>query len=112
MTVINNKKKLVPALISEGVLFEGKASSVGVLQVEGILVGEIWETDSLVIGETGKIEGNAQAETIVVYGVVTGNLAATTITLKKSAVVSGELRARQLIIERGANYRGNLIMEQ
>lgn len=109
---MHNRKGLIPALLSEGVIFEGKASSAVVLRVEGTLVGEIRETESLVIGEAGKIEGNAQAETIVVYGAVTGNLAATSITLKKSAVVSGELRARQLIIERGATYQGDLIMEQ
>ncbi len=111
MTVMNNKRKDIPALISEGVVFEGKVSSAGLLQVEGTLVGEIDDTDRLVVGESGRLEGNARAESMVIYGAVLGNLSASSVTLKHTAVVAGGLRTSRLVIERGATYSGDLVMD-
>ncbi|HEY0896554.1 MAG TPA: polymer-forming cytoskeletal protein [Sphingobacteriaceae bacterium] len=107
---MNNEKRDIPALISEGVMFEGRISSAGLLRVEGTLVGEIDDTVSLVVGETGRIEGNARADSIIIYGAVQGNLSATSITLKKTAAVTGGLRTGRLVIERGATYTGDLVM--
>jgi cytoskeletal protein CcmA (bactofilin family) len=90
--------------------FQGTVRSKGSIRVDGRVEGGV-SADSVFIGETGEIQGDITAKTIVVGGKVTGNIiASTTLELQARSQVYGDLRTAQLIISEGAVFEGNCVM--
>jgi cytoskeletal protein CcmA (bactofilin family) len=59
------------------------------------------------IGATGSVEGNIQAEDIIIAGKVKGTLNSRgKIALESSAQLEGDLNASRLTIAEGATFRG------
>jgi len=59
--------------------------------------------------EKSSVHGDIKAERIEIDGGVTGNLeSATKIVLKSQALVEGNLKAKELAIQEGAELKGNV----
>ena len=111
--VVSNKnmsKSKTPTLVSEGVTFEGQIRSGKVVRIEGMVIGDISETDNLIVGESGSVEGNIMAESILVFGTVCGNITGTFVDVRRTASISGNVTAAELAMEKGATYTGRLMM--
>ena len=79
--------------------------TVGELQLDGSITGDL-VCGSLVMGETGKVNGTISAETVTVRGAVTGEIRAKSVRLEKSAVVEGDVYHESLSVEAGAKLTG------
>ncbi|NPA41980.1 MAG: polymer-forming cytoskeletal protein [Aquificae bacterium] len=100
----------VNTLIGEGCSFEGNLSLSTATRIDGHVKGNIKSNSTLVIGESGKIEGDIQCTDILIHGVVNGNVEAQRIELKKGATLNGDIRVNVLVIEEGAVYNGHCSM--
>lgn len=97
-------------IISPGCKIEGEIFLDQVTRVHGQLKGKVRapEGSTLVLGETGVIEGNVQADRVVIDGYVKGDIHAfTNIVISSSGRVIGNLNAPSIQIECGAFFEGS-----
>jgi len=77
------------------------------LIVDGKIEGDIQSTGNLTVGENARIKAEIKTGTVIVYGKVHGNMAASErVELKASAEVIGDIKAKVLMIEAGAIFVG------
>lgn len=91
---------------------EGVLEVEGGLRVDGTVKGKISATDMLSVGDSGVIEAEVNVKTAVIGGKMVGNiLAQERIELQAKAVVEGDIRTKNLIVEEGAVFHGSCNMK-
>jgi cytoskeletal protein CcmA (bactofilin family) len=94
--------------IGEESFFEGKFSIRGSLRIDGRFEGQALLVDQLQVGPKGRVKTNIVATSIVVEGLVLGNMSATRrILLLSTARVLGDLKTPELIIQDGVILEGH-----
>jgi len=79
------------------------------VRVDGHVLGNITSTRLLIIGETGVVTGNVEADTLVLFGEITGEYhAANVVRVASTGRYQGNLRAGLLEIESGAKIEGKI----
>lgn len=92
--------------------FEGKLSFEGTVRIDGNYKGEIVTTDTLIVGQSAKVEGTIKVGSIIVNGEVHGNvIASQLVELKAPARWYGNIETPQLMIERGVIFQGSCQMD-
>src|SRR5262245_21051270 len=97
----------IETLVGPGVRLEGNLSFTGGLRIDGEVRGNLVaapdQPSVLVIGATGRVEGDIKATCMVVNGVVSGSIHVTgLLELHPGARVSGDLRYGALEVHAGA----------
>jgi cytoskeletal protein CcmA (bactofilin family) len=100
----------ISTLISEGCILDGNLKAPAYVRIDGQITGDIMVDEGLIVGEKGSILGNVITKEMVVYGTVTGNLQVSSIEIKASGKITGEIRTQTLVVENGAVYNGSLSM--
>ncbi len=100
----------VSTLIGEGCSFEGNLNLSTATRIDGRVKGNIRSEGMLIIGESGRVEGDIQCTEILIHGTVEGNVDAQRIELRKGATLNGDVRADVFVIEEGAVYNGHCSM--
>ncbi|UCH93206.1 MAG: polymer-forming cytoskeletal protein [Candidatus Aminicenantes bacterium] len=81
-------------------------------RIDGKFKGKILSGGSLIVGETGDLEADVEAESISINGRVKGSLnAKDRIEIFSLGRVTGKIVAPKLIIEEGAFFQGSCQME-
>lgn len=94
-------------VIGQGSEFGGKFAVRGNLRIDGKFEGESLLVDHLQIGAKGKVKSNVSATSVVIEGVVIGNITASTrILLLSTARVLGNIKTPELIIQDGVVLEG------
>ena len=87
--------------------FEGRFAVKGNLRIDGTFEGSILHVDQLQVGPEGKVKSDISASSVVVEGIVMGNISASTrILLLSTARVLGDIRTPELIIQDGVVLEG------
>jgi cytoskeletal protein CcmA (bactofilin family) len=102
------RRVLAASFIAENAALEGDLESQGDVQLDGALTGDI-SAQNLTIGETGRVVGSIEAETVEVRGEVSGSIKAHSVRLHGAARVTGDITHEQLSIEAGARFQGRSI---
>lgn len=97
-------------LINEGCKVEGDIDSDSVIRIDGTIQGNLNIGDGAIIGEKGLVKGNITTKSLIIYGVVNGNIDSDSLEIKSSGCVNGEIRTSKLHIEFGGVYNGALTM--
>ena len=93
--------------IGENSAFEGRFMVQGNLRIDGTFEGKTLLVDQLQIGEKAKVKTNINATSVVVEGLVIGNVTANRrILLLSTARVLGDLKTPELIIQDGVVLEG------
>ncbi|MFK7898347.1 MAG: polymer-forming cytoskeletal protein [Myxococcota bacterium] len=99
------------AFIDQGSEFEGKLSFKDTVRIDGTFSGEISSDNTLIVGESGQIHAQIKSVSVVISGLVEGDvLASEQIVLHKTAVVNGDLAAPKIMMEEGAQLNGAVRM--
>ena len=101
-------------IIAAGSRLEGKLYFENISRVHGILVGEIEARDgsTLILSESGMIEGNVNADTLMIDGFVQGNIhARTKVVISGTGRVLGNITTPSLTIGFGAFFEGDCLMD-
>jgi len=97
----------ISTLLGSDAEIHGSITTKGSIRIDGTVVGEISSPDTVTVGSTGSVEGNIEAEHIVVGGRVKGTLVARgRITLEGTGRLEGDLVAARLVIVEGAIFCG------
>jgi len=93
--------------LSADVEIKGNLKFSGELNFDGKLDGEIHTDGTLTLGESAIINGNINAQSVVVRGKINGNVnAREKVEIKSKAELFGDIRAAKLVIEEGVTYVG------
>lgn len=98
-------------IIGQGTRINGDLISNGDFRVDGAIEGGVKVGQRLVIGSTGKILGNIEADSATVAGHIKGNLTVKNVLeLKPSAKIDGDIITNKMVIEAGAQFNGRCTM--
>jgi cytoskeletal protein CcmA (bactofilin family) len=101
----------VNTLVGRGSHFEGKMTFEGVVRIDGSFAGEIVSDDTLIIGEGAEVRAELDVATLVIYGIVYGNIRASNcVEIHAPGHLVGNVVSPQLVVERGAIFDGNCRM--
>ncbi len=95
------------SVFAQDLVVEGDASSIGLIEVQGNVVGSLRAPEITVAG-SGRVEGSLVAHDLVVLGVVSGTVSARNVQLAQSAVVHADVIHERIAIETGAELEGRL----
>ena len=115
--MFNNRKKeiingpsppegLASSLLSSNLTVTGNLESDGDIQVEGTIHGNI-QSFSITVSDSGVVRGTIDAEKVTISGTITGKIRARHIILIKGANVTADLIQDRLSVEPGVFFEGN-----
>jgi cytoskeletal protein CcmA (bactofilin family) len=98
-------------LIGNGTNITGDIKSNGDVRIDGILHGNISISGKLVVGSTGKIEGNIICQNADISGEIKGKVSVSEmLVLKASAKLVGDIVTGKISIEPNATFTGTCNM--
>src|SRR5215510_14718706 len=95
-----------PSIIAEGTVIMGGIKTVGDVQIDGRVEGDL-HAASVTLGHAAELIGDLFAEHATVRGHVQGNVFAHHATLANGAHVNGNLLCRTFEVETGARLEGS-----
>ena len=98
----------INSLIGEGSSFSGDINLKGLLRIDGDFKGTISEGGKVLIGKSGRVEATINSGTIVIGGVLKGNInAAEKVVILSTGMLIGNVTAPRLLVEDGVILNGN-----
>lgn len=97
-------------LINEGCKVEGNLISDSFIRIDGAVQGNMEIEEGAIIGDKGVVTGDIKTKSLIIYGMVNGNINASSLEIMSSGSVNGEITTSKLHIEFGGVYNGSLIM--
>lgn len=109
--MLKNRKIELSTIVGKNSKIEGSFNLKGGVRVDGTIEGTL-ETDGFItIGLAGYAKASIRAKECLVSGTVVGDIfARETLELDKTAKVTGNISAKNLIINSGACLNGNCRM--
>lgn len=95
----------------EGTSLEGVMNTKTDLRIDGMHNGKIFCEGKLIIGPTGRIEGEVSCQNAVIEGFFKGVLKVNDILdVRETANVTGEIKTGKLLVQNGASFNGTCDM--
>ena len=110
-----NREPEMPTIniLGPGAVVKGEIHVNGDFRIDGTLNGTIQCKGKLVVGHTGKIDGEIQCQNADFSGEVKASVKVSELlTLKETARFSGDITTGKLAIEPGAKFSGTCSMDQ
>ncbi|OHD68404.1 MAG: cell division protein [Spirochaetes bacterium RBG_16_49_21] len=94
-------------VIGENSYFTGTFVINGSLRIDGRFEGKYLQAEQLYIGALGKIKTNINAVSVIIEGMVIGNInASSRVLLMPTARILGDIKTPELIIQNGVLLEG------
>lgn len=96
------------SVIGEDLTIEGQSITIrckGALEINGSIQAEL-HSRRLVVGKGGRIEGTIAADSVDIWGRVSGTIMGARVTLHESAEVEGDIHTKSLSVSDGASFEG------
>jgi len=104
----NGNGQGLTCIIAPGTRIEGKFTTTEDIRLDGVIVGEINCKKKVVMGQTGKVEGNVETVDSAIRGNVKGEIKVSgTLHLHETAKIDGTIIARKMVVDSGASYSGD-----
>ena len=101
----------IRAYLGSDALFKGTLSFEGTVRIDGKFEGRVNTSDTLVVGETGDLEADIEAGTVICRGKMRGTIVASKkVEMHPSSKIVGDVQTPALSIELGAMLDGNCNM--
>ena len=100
-------------ILGQGASLEGNIVSAGSLRIDGQIKGQVNADGDVILSPQAQVDADIKAENVTVSGKFKGN-----ITVKGSAEltrggrVDGNITSKTLIVQEGAIFQGQSIMDQ
>jgi cytoskeletal protein CcmA (bactofilin family) len=98
----------INSIIGEGTRFNGELDLNGLLRIDGDFCGTVRTKGKVLVGKNGRAECTVYAGTVVVGGIVKGNIfAEEKVVILSTGVVLGNVASPRFIAEEGVVLSGN-----
>lgn len=113
---VSKPVETIDTLIGTGSILQGDLEFTGGLRVDGHIKGHVSAQDTnngtLVLSESGIVEGDINVPHVVINGTVKGNIASTGhVELQAHAKINGDIHYKAVEMELGAVLNGSLVSD-
>ena len=113
---VSTPVETIDTLVGTGSILQGDLEFTGGLRVDGHIKGHVTAQDSnkgtLVLSETGVIEGDVNVPHVVVNGTVNGNIVSSGhVELQANSKITGDIHYKAVEMELGAILNGSLVSD-
>ena len=103
----------INSIVGEGTEFRGDLKLNGLLRIDGDFTGSITTDGKILIGKNGRAECTIKAGTVVVGGIVRGNISSTEkVIVLSTGMVIGNISTPRLIVEEGVVLNGKCVISK
>lgn len=100
------------SVIAPGMKVVGDVETSGILKIEGTVQGSIKGARQVMLGRSGVIQGDVQAEEVILGGRVVGTVTATErVEIQANSVIEGDVHTRSIVVFEGGLLNGNVRMD-
>ena len=111
--LLAEQETLVNSLVGDNTSFKGDIVLSGLLRIDGDFSGTIRTGGKVLIGKQGRVESTIVARSVVIGGVVKGNvMASEKIVILSTGMLIGNVTTPRLIVEEGVIMHGMNIVSQ
>ena len=104
-------EKSIKAYMGEDTVFNGSLTFDGAVRIDGKFEGQVKTSDTLIVGETGKLNADVTAGVLISKGKITGTIIATErVEIHSTSKIVGNIRSPSLVVEIGAVFDGHIDM--
>jgi len=113
----DNKVKVsnsqISTFIGADTSIEGKLITNSSVRIDGTVIGGVIAAGTVVLSESGQIQGDVIAENIVVSGVVDGNMAIKDkVNIEPTGEVYGDITTRKILVDEESVFQGKCNMNR
>lgn len=102
----------VTSVLGPGIIWKGGLTGSGGIRIEGAFEGNIALRGLLVVGETGRVNGETlRANVVIVAGAVRADIVTEKLEIRSTGRVWGNVVTAAIATEEGAFLRGQVRME-
>ena len=106
----------IDTLVGSGSILQGDLEFTGGLRVDGHIKGHVSAQDTskgtLVLSESGVVEGDINVPHVVINGTVNGNIVSSGhVELQANAKITGDIHYKAVEMELGAMLNGSLVSD-
>ncbi len=114
MTMFGRKAALaMTTIIGKGACVNGDFTAEASARIDGIVEGDVTISGDLIIGATGKVNGDIEVQSAVIGGEVNGDVSAEKkVELTATAKVLGDIFTKAIVIDEHAVFQGKCDMNQ
>ena len=99
------------SIIANGMRIVGDIESSGVIKVDGRIDGSVTHARQVLLGRGATVKGNVHADEVVIGGTVDGGIrAGERLELQATAVVTGDIETKSIVVLEGAHINGSVRM--
>jgi len=100
----------INTIIGKGSSITGNLRINGFVRLDGDIDGNLETDGNIIIGDNARIKGDVKAKSVVVGGIVVGNiLAQESVKLLSNSAVLGDVISRKVQVEDKATFHGHCI---
>jgi len=100
-------------IVGHGAKLEGTVVSAGSLRIDGQVKGQINADGDVMLSPQSQVEADIRAQNVAVAGRFKGNiLVKGRAEIAKGGRVEGNITSKTLVIEEGATFQGQSVMDQ
>ncbi len=101
----------INVFLDKNTVFEGKITFEGILHLDGKVAGEIFDSGTLIMGETAVIKGKLGVHALILNGRMEGEVKAKErVEIHSKGRIYGTIFAPILVIQDGGIFEGNCKM--
>ena len=100
----------INSILGSGSSVKGDVKINGFARIDGDIDGNLETDGNIIIGENARIRGNIKAKSVIIGGIVLGNIEATqSIKILSAAAVVGDIISHKVQVEQDAIIHGHFI---
>ena len=100
----------INTIIGKGSAISGNLKVNGFIRIDGDIDGNLETDGNVIVGELARIRGNLTAKSVIVGGIIKGNVTASeSIKVLSDAAVIGDVISRKVQIDASAVIHGHCI---
>lgn len=103
----------INSIVGEGTTFKGELELSGLLRIDGDFIGTITTGGKVLVGKSGRAECTINAGTVVIGGIVKGNVYADEkVIVLSTGMMLGNINTPRLIAEEGVILNGSCLVRK
>jgi cytoskeletal protein CcmA (bactofilin family) len=102
----------ITTILADDLNINGTMTFKSSLMIKGTLEGEIMSEGLLIVGPTAKVNAKISTKKLISHGEITGDVTASEqVVLKATAVHTGNITTKNIIVESGSLFNGSISMK-
>lgn len=103
----------ITTMVGVDTVITGGLSSKSSVRINGTVIGDVRADGVVVLTKTGHIEGTIEADSIIVAGIVHGNMSIRDkVNVEATGEIYGEVITKKFVIDEESIFQGNCIMNR